>query len=46
MGAWAWFRGIPTYDGKVMDFQSFYEFKNSKITFIFVLSVATWRNSR
>jgi len=24
-GAWALFSGVPTYGGKVMDFQSFYE---------------------
>jgi len=22
-GAWAWFRGIPSYSGKVIEFQSF-----------------------
>jgi len=37
-GAWTLFCGIWTYNGKVMDFQSF---MNSKITFTFILTVAT-----
>jgi len=41
-GAWAWFRGILTYGGKVIEFQSFsMNKKKLKITFIYILLVAT-----
>jgi len=40
--AWAWFCGIPTYGGKVIEFQIFsVNKKNKKITFTYILPVAT-----
>jgi len=32
-GARAWFRGIPTYGGKVIEFQSFYELQKLENNF-------------
>jgi len=40
-GAWAWFHGIPTYGGKVIEFQSFSMNKKIKKTFTYILPVAT-----
>jgi len=39
--AWALFCDVPTYDVKVIEFQSFYEYENYKSNFILVFIVAT-----
>jgi len=43
-GAWAWFHGIPTYGGKVIEFQSFYMNKKIKNNFClhFACGNDTW----
>jgi len=35
------FHGIQTYGKKDIEFQSFYELKKTKITYTFILAVAT-----
>jgi len=39
-GTQAWFRGIPTYDGKFIEFQSF-SMNKKNLTFIYILPVPT-----